>query len=371
MEINYYELLEIQKNADKESIKKAYRKLALKYHPDRNQGDSEAEAKFKLINEAYEVLSDDEKKAIYDRYGKEGLKGRVGGGFSDFAFDDLGDIFSSFFGGGFSNSRTSKRKRKDDKYEADFALSLNISFKEAVFGSEQKLNLRYKSPCPKCKGSGSKDGKTQTCTKCEGKGQVGVRQGFMTFVQTCPDCHGEGLMIKDKCQECRGEGYEELSEEVQVKIPEGIDDGMSLRVSSKGNILKDGSRGDVFVQVSVEEDETFIRDEDDIYIKFPVFFTQAALGQKIQVPTIRGQAEIELPIGAKEGQAFVLQNEGVKNLRSGKLGRQIVQIELVFPQSLSEEQSLLLEKLGESFGIKDGVHHEQKGFFDKIASWFK
>lgn len=368
MENDYYRLLEISKNASKDEIKKAYRKQALKYHPDRNQGNREAEAKFKLINEAYEILSDDEKRAIYDRYGKDGLKG---GGFGNggFGFDDFGDIFSSIFGGGFGNR--SKRAKKEYKYEPDFAINLNISFKEAVFGVNKKINIIYKNFCKICNGTGSKDGSLQTCYKCGGKGQIGVRQGFMTLVQTCHECDGSGKTIKEKCIKCKGLGFDEVKEEITCKIPEGIDDGMTLKIAGKGNMLKNDIRGDIYVQISVKEDNIFLRNNDDIYIKFPVFFTQAALGQKIKVPTIRGESEVSLNIGSKENQQFILNNEGVKNIRTGKIGRQIVQIELIFPNKLNSEQKELLEKLEKSFDIKDGMHKEQKGFFDKIASFFK
>lgn len=369
MQVSYYEILEISQNADKETIKKAYRKLALQYHPDRNQGDKEAEAKFKLINEAYEILSDDNKRSVYDRYGKEGLKGGGGGfGFEDF---DLGDIFSSFFGGsGFQRSR-SKARQNDDKYEANLSISLELSFKEAVFGCSKELHFTYKNACKTCKGSGSKDGSVQTCSKCNGRGQVGVSQGFMTFVQTCPQCQGQGSVVKEKCSKCKGKGFEELKDSATIEVPEGIDDGMSLRVKGRGNVLKDGFRGDLYVKFKVKEDEVFIRDEQDIYIEFPVFFTQVALGQSVKIPTIRGEANLKLPLGAKDGDRFVLENEGVKDVHSDKIGRQIVQIAVKFPDKLNQEQEELLEKLGESFGIKKGqMHQEQESFFDKIKAFF-
>lgn len=369
MEIDYYELLEISKDADKQTIKKAYRKLALEFHPDRNQGDAEAEAKFKLINEAYEILSDDEKRAVYDRYGRDGLK-NGGFGFEDF---DLGDIFSSFFGGGFgSSSRRSRTKSQEDAYNANFTIPFELSFKEAVFGCKKTIHFTYKSSCKSCNGSGSKTGATQTCPKCNGKGQVGASRGFMTFVQTCSECSGMGQVIKDKCSRCKGRGYEELAGNVEVQIPEGIDDGMSLRVQNNGNILKNGTRGDLFLRIAVREDEYFIRDAQDVYIEFPVFFTQVALGEKIKVPTLRSYAFLQLPLGAKDGDRFVLENEGIKDVHSDKRGRQIVQISVKFPKTLNEEQKELLNNLNQSFGVnEDGLHQEQKGFFDKLAEWFK
>lgn len=365
MEIDYYELLEITQNTDKEGIKKAYRKLALKYHPDRNQGDSEAEAKFKLINEAYEVLSDDNKRAIYDRYGKEGLKGSTGGfeGFSGFA-----DVFAEFFGGGFGGSR---QRGETEKFKANFAVQIELSFKEAAFGCKKTINFTYKKYCQTCKGSGAKDGETSTCSKCRGSGKI-TTGGFLSFIQTCPACEGLGKIPKEKCHECKGLGYEEIKDSKEIDILEGIDDGMSFRLSGLGNVPKNGVRGDLIVQVSVEEDEIFLRDESDVYLELPVFFTQAALGERIKIPTIRGSAFLELPVGAKSGDRFVLENEGIKNLRSHKLGRQIVQIKVEFPKNLNEEQRELLQKLNASFGVsEEGYHQEQKGFFDKITSWLR
>lgn len=368
VEVDYYELLEISRNADKQSIKKAYRKLALQFHPDRNQGNSEAEAKFKLINEAYEILSDDQKRAIYDRYGREGLK-NSGGGFGGFEDFDLGDIFSSFFGGGFGSR--AKRSSQEEAYSQNLSIDLQISFKEAVFGCKKNIEFEYKSACKACKGSGSKDGETTTCSKCKGKGQVGVSRGFMTFVQTCAECSGTGQVIKDKCPKCKGKGYDELSQSVELNIPEGIDNGMSLRVANSGNILKNGVRGDLFVKVFVQDDEVFVRDGQDVYIEFPVFFTQVALGERVKVPTLRSHAFLQLPLGAKDGDRFILENEGIKDVHSTKKGRQIVQIAIKFPKNLNDEQKDLLMKLNQSFGVSKDGFEEQKGFFDRLAQWFK
>lgn len=371
MELNYYEILEITQSADKDTIKKAYRKMALKYHPDRNQGDKEAEDKFKLVNEAYEVLSNDEKRAIYDRYGKDGLKGGFGSnsGFGDFG--DLGDIFSSFFGGGFGGSSRQRRNFNEEKISPELLINLKLSFKEAVFGCKKNIEFSYKCSCKSCNGTGAKEGKFKTCPKCKGKGQVGISQGFITFAQTCPECQGSGESASEKCSDCKGVGYNEIKDDALITIPEGVDTGMRLRVGGKGNILKNGNRGDLYVKIIASEDSTFIRDEDDIYIEFPVFFTQAVLGQSVKVPTIRGEAILNLPKGAKDGQRFVLEREGVKDVNSSHIGNQIVQIAIKFPNSLTDEQKELLEKLSESFGIKDGMHQEQKGLFEKIADWFK
>ncbi|QOR01665.1 MULTISPECIES: molecular chaperone DnaJ [unclassified Campylobacter] len=371
MELNYYEILEISQNSDKDTIKKAYRKMALKYHPDRNQGDKEAEEKFKLVNEAYEVLSNDEKRSIYDRYGKDGLKGQAGG-FGGFGDIDLGDIFSSFFGEGFGFGSSSQRREKKEKYPRDLKIATKITFKEAVFGCKKKIDFRYKTFCKSCNGSGSENGKEDICSYCGGKGQVGVRQGFMTLVQTCNHCHGNGKVIKDKCKTCHGNGYEEIKDQIELDIPEGIDNEMSLRVQNKANELPNSSqRGDLYIKIIVEDDERFIRHEDDIYTIVPVFFTQAALGKTIKISTIRGEADLKLPVGAKDKQKFELANEGVKNIHTGKLGSHIVQIDIKFPKNLNEEQKNLLLQLEKSFGIADEeAFIEQESLFDKIKSWF-
>ncbi len=365
--MDYYEILGVQKGASGEEIKKAYRKLALKYHPDRNQGDKEAEEKFKQINEAYQVLSDDEKRGIYDRYGKEGLNGMGGGFDADF---DLGDIFGSFFGGGFGGGRT-RRKVNEDNYELDMEIALTIDFREAVFGCEKEIKFEYKIPCEKCHGSGAKDGKKTTCSHCGGRGQVSYRQGFMSFVQTCPHCGGSGEEIKEKCAECGGLGYKEESASIKVAIPEGIEHGMRVRVAGKGNKGKK-EQGDLYVRVMVRDDELFVRNGDDVYIEIPVFFTQAMLGETIKIPTLRGTAELKLPVGAKDKAQFVFEREGVKNVRGGGIGRLVAQIKINTPSSLSDEQRELLTKLQESFGIKSGeVSGEEEGILDKIKSWFK
>lgn len=372
MELSYYEILEISQNSDKETIKKAYRKMALKYHPDRNQGDKQAEEKFKLVNEAYEVLSNDEKRSIYDRYGKDGLKGASGGGGFGFEDIDLGDIFSNFFGDGFGFGSSKQKKKKENKYPSDLKIATKITFKEAVFGCKKNIEFTYKSFCKSCDGTGAQNKKEDTCPHCNGKGQVGVRQGFMTFVQTCTHCQGSGKFVKDKCKTCHGNGYEEIKDKIELDIPEGIDDGMSLRVQNKANQLPNSSqRGDLYIKIIVEEDDKFIRHEDDIYTIVPVFFTQAALGKTIKVATLRGEADLKLPVGAKDKQKFELANEGVKNIHTGKLGSQIVQIDIKFPKSLNDEQQNLLNQLEKSFGLEhEDSFIEQESLFDKIKSWF-
>ncbi len=374
LDIDYYELLEITKDADKSTIKKAYRKMAMKYHPDKNPGDNEAEERFKAVNEAYQVLSDEEKKALYDRYGKQGLEGH-GRGHSGFSggFDDLGSIFEEMFGqsgfGGFGGGRS--RQRKTYNYNLDIGVELKVEFNEAVFGCKKDVIYKYKTACDSCKGTGAKDGKLATCKTCAGQGQVHTRQGFMTFAQTCPSCHGSGEAAADKCKKCDGNGYEEKEEKFKVDIPEGVNNGNRIRVSNKGNIAPDGSRGDLYLQINVKEDKHFIRHEDDIYIEVPLFFTQVALGDTITIPGLRGELSLEIPQGAKDKEQFKFKNEGVKSVQGRGKGDLIVQIKIQYPKKINEKQKELLEKLQESFGIESKPHESNfESMFDKVKSWF-
>ncbi|WP_456404693.1 molecular chaperone DnaJ [Hydrogenimonas sp.] len=373
-ELDYYEILQIERGCSQEEIKKAYRKMALKYHPDRNPDDKEAEEKFKLVNEAYQVLSDESKRSVYDRYGKSGLEGQGFHGFEGQSYedimDDLSAIFESVFGGGFTGARA--RKRSGAKYNLDLSAQMEIGFKEAVFGAKKELRYRYKKPCEACAGTGAEDRSVKTCEYCNGQGQVYMRQGFMTYAQTCPQCHGSGETIGKKCRKCGGKGYEEVETTITVEIPEGVDDGNRLRIPNAGNIAPDGRRGDLYITFYVEEDEHFIRHGDDIYLEVPVFFTQAVLGETIEIPTLRGKKELKLPQGAKDKEQFVFRHEGVRNVHSGQMGNLIAQIRIVYPKSLNERQKELLSELQESFGIESKPHESIfESAFEKIKGWFK
>jgi len=372
-EIDYYELLEISKDSDKSTIKKAYRKMAMKYHPDKNPDDHEAEEKFKAVNEAYQVLSDDEKRAIYDRYGKAGLEGHgQGGGFSG-GFDDLSSIFEEMFGGsgfgGFGGS--SRRQRKSYNYNLDIAVELVVEFNEAVFGCKKEVSFSYKDACTDCKGTGAKDGNLSTCPHCQGQGQVHMRQGFMTFSQTCPHCNGSGQSVGSKCNTCSGTGYKEKKEKFEVNIPEGVNDGNRIRISNRGNIAPDGTRGDLYLQIRVKEDPHFIRHDDDIYIEVPIFFTQVALGATIKIPGLRGELELNVPAGTRDKEQFKFQGEGVQSVQGYGKGDLIVQVKINYPKTLNEEQTQLLEKLQESFGVESKPHESNfENMFDKVKKWF-
>ncbi len=372
IEIDYYELLEVSKSSDKSTIKKAYRQMAMKYHPDKNPGNNEAEEKFKAINEAYQVLSDDEKKALYDRYGKAGLEGRGqrSSGFSG-GFDDLGSVFEEMFGSSFGGGSSRRRQSKTYNYNLDVTVDVNLEFNEAVFGCKKEIKYKYKTACKSCKGTGAKDGKLTTCTTCGGHGQVHSRQGFMTFAQTCPTCAGSGKSAAAACKSCNGNGYDEVKDSFKVDIPEGVNDGMRIRVSHKGNIAPDGSRGDLYLQVRVKEDSHFVRHDDDIYYEAPIFFTKIALGGKITVPTLRGEVDLEIPKNAKDQQQFTFKGEGVKSVQGYGKGNLVVQIKIEYPKTINDEQKALLEKLQESFGIESKPHEKSfESMFDKVKKWF-
>ncbi|RXJ88330.1 molecular chaperone DnaJ [Arcobacter sp. CECT 8983] len=372
-EVDYYELLEVARDSDKGTIKKAYRKMAMKYHPDKNPDDTDAEDKFKAVNEAYQVLSDDEKRSIYDRYGKAGLEGHgQGGGFAG-GFDDLSSIFEEMFGGsGFGGfGGASRRQRKTYNYNLDIAIELTVEFNEAIFGCKKDIEYKYKNACGDCKGTGAKNGKLNTCPHCEGQGQIHMRQGFMTFAQTCPHCNGTGQAVTSKCNTCNGTGYDEKKETFEVNVPEGVNDGNRIRVSNRGNVAPDGTRGDLYLQIKVNEDSHYVRHDDDIYLEVPIFFTQVALGATIKIPGLRGELELKVPAGTRDKEQFRFRNEGVKSVQGYGQGDLIVQVKINYPTSLNSEQENLLEKLQESFGVESKPHESNfEGMFEKVKKWF-
>jgi molecular chaperone DnaJ len=373
-EMSYYEVLKVSKDCSGAELKKAYRKLALKYHPDRNPDDKEAEDKFKIVNEAYQVLSDEEKRSIYDRYGKAGLEGQGAGrgGFGGSNMDDIMEMFNSMFGGGGGGFGRQSRRDPSQKYALDFEIELQLEFHEAVFGCEKKIDIRYKTPCNDCKGTGAKGGKLETCDYCGGQGQVLMRQGPMQFAQTCPKCHGQGQSVKEACGSCHGKGYHEEEDTVTINIPAGVDSGNRLRAQGYGNESKSGQRGDLYLTFIVEEDENFIRNGNDIYIEVPVFFTQAILGETISIPALDGELELELKKSTKDKEQFIFDGEGVIDVHGGRKGRLIAQIQMILPRKINEEQKELLEKLQESYGVESRPHKSTfDSAFDRVKSWFK
>ena len=371
-DLSYYEILEVSRDADQTTIKKAYRKMAKIYHPDKNPGDSQAEHKFKLCNEAYQCLSDDKQRSIYDRYGKEGLQGMGGRGRSSAGFDDLGSMFEEMFSSFGGSSRRRQNPADMEKYSLDMNINMSISFNEAVFGCEKDVEFKYKDSCKSCSGTGAKDGKLSTCHQCRGQGQVFMKQGFMTFSQTCPACHGTGSAPSAPCDSCSGRGYHEEKGDVTIKVPKGIDDQNRLRVSGKGNIGKRGSRGDLYITFSVKPDKHFQRDGNDIYIAIPVFFTQAVAGESLMIPSLRGELELKLDIGTKDKQHFVFKGEGIDDVHGHGRGNLIAQVNITYPNKLNDEQRELLNKLQESFGIESKPHESVlDSAIEKMKSWFK
>jgi len=373
-DLSYYEILEVSKNADKTTIKKAYRAMAKKYHPDKNPGDAEAEKMFKLCNEAYQCLSDEQQRSIYDRYGKEGLQGMGSGGGrrSSGGFDDLSSMFEEMFNGFGGSSRSRQNPADMEKYSLDLNVDIVLEFDEAIFGCEKEVTFKYKNACKECKGTGAKDGKLSTCKQCKGQGQVYMKQGFMTFSQTCPVCQGTGSAATDPCKKCHGNGYDEVEEKVTVKIPAGVDSGNRLRVSGKGNIGKRGSRGDLYVTFEVKQDKHFIRDDNDVYIEIPVFFTQAVSGETLTIPSLRGELELKLEVATRDKQRYTFRGEGIEDVHGHGKGDLIAIINLQYPSKLNDEQLELLSKLQESFGIESKPHESVlASAIEKMKSWFK
>jgi molecular chaperone DnaJ len=375
-ELDYYEVLEVSRNCTGAELKKSYRKLAMKYHPDRNPDDKEAEEKFKYLSEAYEVLKDSKKRAIYDQYGKAGLNNQgMGGGFGGGQnMDDIMDIFNSMFGGGSTGGFGGGRQRKpsNQKYNLDFEMELPLKFNEAVFGCEKKIDIHYKVPCDDCKGTGAEGGELETCDYCNGQGQVVMKQGFMSFAQPCPKCHGEGQKATNKCDSCSGRGYHEEPDTITINIPAGVDSGNRLRAQGYGNQAQNGQRGDLYLTFEVEQDEHFIRDGSNIYIEVPVFFTQAALGATITIPSLDGELELDLKIGTKDKEQFIFRGEGVPDVHTGQKGQLVAQVKVVYPNKLTDEQEEMLEKLQESFGVESKPHKSSfDSAFSKVKSWFK
>ena len=374
-ELCYYEVLQVSKDATTTEIKKAYRKLALKYHPDKNPGDKEAEEKFKIISEAYAVLSDDEKRQIYDTYGKEGLNGNAGRGFSGGSMDDIMDIFNSMFGDSFGFGSQGGRAQRGSSmpYQLDVELEISLKFNEAIFGVEKEIEVSYKEPCKTCKGTGAKGGKLSTCDYCGGQGQVVMRQGFMTFAQECPKCEGKGRVAKEACSDCKGIGGVVKQENVTINIPAGIDVGNRLRVPAKGNKDNQGRRGDLYLHFDIEDDEHFVRDGNDIYIEVPVFFTQLLLSEEIEVPSLEGSLSIKLSPKVKDKEHFIFHGKGVPNVNNpSRRGRFIAQIKINYPKKLTSEQRELVNKLHESFGLESKPHSSIfENTFKRIKKWVK
>jgi molecular chaperone DnaJ len=375
---DYYEVLGIGKEASADEIKKAYRKKAMQYHPDKNPGNAEAEEKFKEANEAYEVLSDADKKARYDQYGHAGVDpnagfGGAGGGFGGFGGGGFEDIFSDIFsafggGGGFSTGRGRSRSNRG----SDMKISINLSFREAVFGTEKKIKIKRNEECGSCGGSGAEKGSsTKTCDQCGGSGQVYVRQqtpfGTVQQVHTCDKCRGEGKIIDKPCQTCHGTGVEAKERTINIKIPAGVDDGSVLPLRGEGNAGRNhGGSGDLFVYISVSEDVLFKRSGDDVYYELPITYAQAALGDSIVVPTIDSKIKLKIPEGTQNGKVFRLKGKGIPNVNGHGRGDQFITVKVEVPRKLNRDQRHALEAFAKITG--DDAHPERRRFWSHVEA---
>jgi molecular chaperone DnaJ len=361
---DYYRILGVQRSATEDEIKKAYRKLAMQYHPDRNPGDKDAEEKFKLGSEAYEILRDSEKRDVYDRYGVEGLRGTGFTGFRGFEdiFSSFGDIFEDFFGFG-----TGQRRRSAPRAGADLRYDLKIAFHDAAFGKEMEIDIPSSATCETCQGTGARPGTAASvCPQCRGTGQVTRAQGFFTISTTCPQCQGEGRIVPSPCKDCRGLGKVRRTKRLQIKIPPGVDTGSKLRLRGEGEEgERGGPPGDLFVVIQVEPHDFFERNGDEVLCQVPISFIQAALGAEIEVPTLSGQKTLTVPKGTESGELFKLRGEGFPRLRGNGRGDQIVQVVVKTPKNLTARQEELLREF-EEMGRKKGK--EGEGWRKKLFS---
>lgn len=371
---DYYEVLGVEKSASDAELKKAYRKLAMKYHPDQNPGDKAAEERFKEVNEAYEVLSDPEKKARYDQYGFAGVDPNFNPGFTGgeggFGFGDLGDIFGDFFSGFSGFGGGSSARRNAPQKGQNIMAQVEITFEEAAFGVEKEVTVGVVEDCSKCHGTGCANGASpETCSTCHGTGTVRTTRqtAFGTFTQqtACPKCGGTGTIIQDPCPTCRGKGKVRRNKKLSVQIPAGIDDGQSVRIRGEGNVGSNGGpRGDLLVTVSVRRHELFQRDGANVLCQMPISFTQAALGADIEVPTLDGKVRYHIPEGTQTGTTFRLKGKGMYYVGYKTRGDQYVTVVVQTPTNLTKEQKELLRKL-ESPDEED-THPKRKGFFEKL-----
>lgn len=355
---DYYEVLGVSKGASDDEIKKAYRKLAKKYHPDVNKA-ADAEEKFKEINEAYEVLSDPNKKGSYDQFGHAGMNGASGFGgqdFSGFGDVDLGDIFGSFFGGGRSRQQNGPRKGNDR------LMQMRISFMEAVFGKNEEVTLHVDEPCHHCHGTGAQSpSDVKTCPTCNGSGSVYQQLGMFQTSTTCPKCGGSGKIVSEACHTCHGKGYEKKKVKLDIKIPAGIQNGQQIRIAGKGEAgLSGGPNGDLYIEIIVQQHKEFIRQGNNIYIKVPLSVTQAVLGTKIDIPTVYGDVELKIPAGTQHGQQFRLRGKGVKSAHSE--GDQYVEVKIEIPSKLSKDEKRLYQELQDQQGQESPFEKFKKAF---------
>ncbi len=369
---DYYEVLGVNRDASDEDIKKAYRKLAMKHHPDRNPDSKESEERFKEAKEAYEVLTEPEKRRAYDAYGHAGVNPQMGmggaeaAGFGGFA-EAFGDIFSDIFGGGQGRGRSSVYRGADLRY------NLEIGLEQAARGTETKIRIPTMEPCETCHGSGAKPGThPKTCETCHGSGTVRISQGFFSIQQTCPTCHGTGKVVSDPCASCRGAGRIKRHKTLAVKIPAGVDEGDRIRLSGEGESgVNGGPPGDLYVVMHLKPHAVFEREGDDLHCEMPISFTQAAIGGEIEIPTLDGSAKIKVPAETQTGQVFRLRGKGIKGVRSSYPGDLLCEVVIETPVRLTDRQKELLREL-EDINRADGSRHNPraKSFMDKVREFF-
>jgi molecular chaperone DnaJ len=365
---DYYEVLSVERTASDQELKSAYRKLAMQYHPDRNPDDPAAEEKFKQASEAYQVLSDPDKRAAYDRYGHAGVSN---GGFDSSGFSgmpDLGDIFGDIFGEVFNmgGSRRSSRAQRG----RDLQYELTLTFEEAVFGKQSEIKIRRMENCATCQGSGAEPGRgPTTCQQCAGRGQVRFQQGFFSVARTCPVCNGTGSIVKDPCHTCRGEGRQSADHTINVTVPAGIEDRMRIRYQGEGDAGRfSGPAGDLYVVISVEPHPFFEREGNDLHYALPVSFPQATLGTELMIPTLEGETKLKIPEGTQSGTEFRLRNKGVPYLNDHGRGDLIVQIVAQVPKKLTKTQKELMRQLAETLSVENTP--SARSFFGKMKDIF-
>ncbi len=370
---DYYEILNVARNASETEVKQAYRRLAMKLHPDRNPGDQVAEERFKEAKEAYEVLSDSRKRTAYDQFGHAGVDGTAGGGFGGFGeAADLGDIFGGVFRDIFGGMRGSGGGQS---YRgADLRYTLDLTLEEAVFGTTAKIRVPTLVTCATCAGSGAKPGtKPTTCPTCRGVGQVRMQQGFFSIQQTCPRCQGRGTIIPDPCETCRGSGRVEEQKTLSVKVPAGVDNGDRIRLTGEGEAGEhSGSPGDLYVQIRVKPHPIFTREDNDLYCEVPIGFHTAALGGELEVPTLDGRLSLKIPPETQTGKVFRLRGKGVKPVRGGPTGDLLCRIVVETPVNLTREQKDLLEKFAATMEASGERHTPQQGsWLDGVKKFFE
>jgi molecular chaperone DnaJ len=372
---DYYELLGVSKTASDEDIKKAYRKLAMKHHPDRNQGNKESEETFKQVKEAYEMLSDPQKRARYDQFGHRGVDPSMGGGGGAHGFDfsDMGDIFGDILGDVFGRGRQGGGRRGSQR-GADLVYQLELSLENAVHGKTQQITIPAWEHCTECEGSGAKKGtKPVACATCGGHGQVHLQQGFFSIAQTCPECRGHGKIIREACTKCRGQGRAQKQKTLSVKIPPGVDTGDKIRLHGEGEPGQHGAQsGDLYVQVKVKPHPIFVREHNDLHCEVPVSFSIVTLGGEVTVPTLEGQLKLKIPPETQSGKLFRLRGKGVHSVNNNRKGDLFCRIVVEIPINLTREQKDALKQFGDSLAAGGDKHSpKSKTWFDSMKRFFE